>query len=559
MYILGISSFYHDSAACLISEGEVIAAAQEERFTRIKHDWRFPLNAVSYCLQEAGVTINDIGLIAFYEKPFLKFERVLETFVATAPRGMFAFLEAMPSWLKQKLRMRTIVSKDFGYSGKLLFAEHHMSHASSSFFLSPFEEAALLTIDGVGEWATASYGYGRGNRITLTHEMRFPDSLGLLYSTFTAYLGFKVNDAEYKVMGLAPYGKPAYQELIKKKLLKINNDGSIKLDLSYFSFQYGKRMFNKKFEALFGMPARKPESPLTDTHFDVAMSLQKVTEEVILYMARHVRRETGQKNLCLSGGVALNCIANARLLREGPFENIFIQPAAGDAGGAIGAAYLAYHHAAGLQERHKIGNLYLGPSYSNEKVKDFLIKNSVPFEELDTDTLISKTADLLSQGKVVGWSQGRMEFGPRALGNRSILADPRRPEMKDIVNSKIKFRETFRPFAPTVPSDDTLKYFDLELESPYMLLTAQVKTDSIPSCTHVDGSARVQTLRQEDNPRFYDLLKAFGRLSGVPVLLNTSLNLRSEPIACSPEDAYNCFSKSGMDCLVLENYLLSKK
>jgi len=558
MYILGLSCFYHDASAVLLSNGNLIAAAQEERFSRVKHDWRFPSRAVTYCLEEAGISIHDIQLIAFYEKPFLKFERILETFLATAPRGFRGFIDAMPSWLKQKLWIRHTIHKELGYTGKILFSEHHMAHGASSFFLSPFDEAAILTIDGVGEWATASYGIGNGNTITLTHEMRFPHSLGLFYSTITSYLGFKVNDAEYKVMGLAPYGNPAYYDLIAQELITINNDGTIKLNLEYFSFQYGKMMFNSKLEDLFGVPRRQPESPLTEEHFNIAASVQQVLEDIILKMARHVHEVTGSVNICLSGGVTLNCVANGRLLREGPFENIFVQPAAGDAGCALGAAYLAWHHHLGKQDRYHLNNLFLGPSYTDDDIENFLNNTGHEYQKLNRDALIGEAARLLAKGKVLGWFQGRAEFGPRALGNRSILADPRRSDMRDIVNQKIKFRETFRPFAPAVPLEDAQKYFDIGIASPYMLFTVPVTTDSIPAVTHKDRSSRVQTLKQEDNRLFYDLLNEYGRITGIPVLLNTSLNLRGEPIACSPEDAYSCFVRSGMDCLVLGNYLLVK-
>jgi carbamoyltransferase len=558
VHILGLSCFYHDSASCILKDGRLVAAAQEERFSRVKHDWRFPRNAVNYCLEEAGITFDDIGLVAFHEKPFIKFERILDTFLSVAPRGLVSFLDTVPSWLKQKLWLPHILQKKCGYGGRVLFAEHHMAHAASSFFLSPFEESAVLTIDGVGEWATASYGHGRENRINLTHEMRFPHSLGLLYSAFTAYLGFKVNDAEYKVMGLAPYGKPEYYDLITDKLVDIKEDGSIRLDLKYFSFQYGKSMFNRRFEALFGVPGRIPETHLAQEHFNIAMSLQKVTEEAVLRMAGHVHRKTRSRNICLAGGVHLNSVANGRLLREGPFEHVFIQPAAGDAGGALGAACLAWHHYLHEKERHPLRDLYLGPSYGHEEARGFLVKNNISFRELNANELVKETARLISRGKVVGWFQGKMEFGPRALGNRSILADPARAGMKDIVNKKIKFRESFRPFAPSVPLDDAQRYFDIRVESPFMLLTAETRARDIPAVTHVDGSARVQTVRESDNPLFYGLLKEFGGITGNPVLLNTSLNLRGEPIACSPEDAYRCFKKSAMDCLVIGKFLVIK-
>ncbi len=559
MIILGISCFYHDSSVCLIKDGEIISAVQEERFSRIKHDWRFPEKAIKYSLQDASIEPQDIEAIAFYEKPFLKFERILETFLSVAPRGYLSFIDIIPSWLKKKLWIPVIIEKELNYKGKILFSQHHLSHAASSFFLSPFEESAILTIDGVGEWATASYGYGKGNRIYLQKEMRFPDSLGLLYSTFTAYLGFDVNDGEYKVMGMAPYGNPVYYSEIKEKLLQINHDGSIKLNMDYFSFQYGKKMFNKRFEKLFGLRARKKDEPLEQKHFDIAASIQKIIEDVILKIAFHVYKETKIKNLCLAGGVSLNCVANSRILNEGPFENIFIQPASGDAGGAIGAAYVAYHHYFNQKDRHPLKSLYLGPSFTETQIIDSFLKYNVEHKKLNIEDLIQITAKLLSEGKVIGWFQGRMEFGPRALGNRSILADPRRPEMKDIVNKRVKFRETFRPFAPSVTFEDIDKYFEIKIESPYMLFVAKVKSDKIPAVTHVDNTARLQTLKRQDNPLFYDLLKAFEKITGIPVLLNTSFNLKGEPIVCTPEDAVKTFLKSGLDCLVIGNFIASKK
>ena len=558
MYILGISCFYHDSAACLIRNGEIISAAQEERFTRIKHDWRFPINAINYCLKEANMSIENIEAVSFYEKPILKFERMLETFISVSPRGYKAFIDTIPSWIKNKLWLPTILKKQLGYNGKVLFSKHHLSHAAGSFFLSPFDESAVLTIDGVGEWASAAYGQGKSNKITLTHEMRFPNSLGLLYSAFTSYLGFEINDAEYKVMGMAPYGRPNYYEVIKNNLIDIREDGSIRLNLDFFSFQHGKKMFNKKFEALFGISKRIPESSLMQEHFDIAASIQKLTEDIILKMAFHVYKQTGSKKLCLAGGVSLNCVANGRLLREGPFEEIFIQPAAGDAGGSIGAAYAAYHHYYNKTEKHPLKSIYLGPSFGSKDIIEFLDKYKVSFIRLNEEEIISKTASLLSEGKIIGWFQGKMEFGPRALGNRSILADPTRNEIKDIINKMVKFRESFRPFAPTVTEEDAPKYFDLNAQSPYMLLTAQVKSKNIPAVTHVDGSARVQTVSEESNPLFYKLLKRFEQIKGMPVLLNTSLNLRGEPITMTPEDAYRCFERSGMDCLIIGNFIISK-
>jgi carbamoyltransferase len=562
VYILGLSCYYHDAAACLLRNGRIVAAAQEERFTRVKHDWHFPENAIRYCLAEAGIGVVDLELIVFYEKPFVRFERVLETFLAVAPRGMRAFIDTVPSWLRQKLWLRHTVEKELGFTGKLLFAEHHQSHAASSFFLSPFEEAALLTVDGVGEWATASYGIGRGNRVTLSHEMRFPHSLGLLYSTFTAYLGFEVNDAEYKVMGMAPYGKPVYQDLITKEVVEINADGSIRLNLDCFAFQYGRRMYSRRLEKLFGMPARTPESEIAQKHLDIAASLQKVTEEVILAMARHVHAETGMRNLCLAGGVALNSVANGRLLREGPFEGLFIQPAAGDAGAALGAACLGWHHHLGRSEREALTDVFLGPAFSDEEIGAYLAEVTpsapVAVRKPCVADLCGEVARLLADGKVIGWFQGRMEFGPRALGNRSILADPRRAEMKAIVNEKIKFREGFRPFAPAVTLEDAETFFDMQGDSPYMLLTVPARSEQIPAATHVDGSARVQTVKREDNPLFHALLREFESISGVPVLMNTSLNLRGEPIVCTPADAFGTFMRCGMDGLVLGNFLVLK-
>lgn len=559
MYILGLSCFYHDSAACLLKDGLPVAACQEERFSRIKHDWQLPVESIRYCLEEANIPINAVDIIAFYEKPFIKFDRMLETFLSTAPRGYCAFIDTMPSWLRQKLWLQHILKKELGYNGKLLYFEHHLSHAASAFFASPFEEAAILTIDGVGEWATASHGYGSRNSVALTHEMRFPHSLGLLYSTFTTFLGFKANNDEYKIMGMAPYGRPVYSDIILKHIVKLKNDGSLCLDLDFFSFQYGKRMFNQKqFVNLFGILPRNPSDDITQDHFNIAASIQSVTEAAILRMADHVQKKTGLRSICLAGGVALNSVANGRLLREGPFDEIFIQPAAGDAGGALGAAYLAYHHYTAQTERHPITNLYLGPSYKNQEIRMSIDNFGLRFQELSDKELISKTAQLLAEGNVVGWFRGRMEFGPRALGNRSILADPRKGDMKDIVNRKVKFRESFRPFAPAVPVEDSPRFFRLDRPSPFMLMTVPVISDQIPAVTHVDGSARVQTVDRRDNPMFYDLLKEFGRLTGIPVLLNTSLNIKGEPIALTPADAIKCLLESEMDALVLENYLCYK-
>ncbi|MDH4161443.1 MAG: carbamoyltransferase [Nitrospirota bacterium] len=556
MNILGISCLYHDSAACLLRNGVLVAACQEERFSRIKHDWRFPEQSIGYCLRQAGISMRDIDCVAFYEKPLLKFERVLETFLAVAPRGARAFVDTIPSWLSQKLWLPHILKKILGYEGMLLYFPHHVSHASSSFFPSPFDEAAVLTIDGVGEWSTAAYGTARGNRLTLTHEMRFPHSLGLLYSAFTAYLGFKVNNDEYKIMGMASYGKPEFADLILRDILDLRPDGSLRLNLDYFAYQYGRRMFNAaRFERLFGVKARYFEGPLGQEHYDIAASIQRVTETVVLRMAEHVRKKTGLDALCLAGGVALNSVANGRLLREGPFRELFIQPAAGDAGGAVGAAYAAYHGHFQRTDRHPLTDVYLGPSFGEPEIRSAVQQAGIRSEWLPEDQLPATTARLLSEGKVVAWFQGRMEYGPRSLGNRSILADPRRADMKDIINRKVKFRESFRPFAPAVPVEDASRYFRIDRSSPYMLLTVPVLSDKLPAITHVDGSGRVQTVDRSVNPRFHALLKEFEVLSGIPVLLNTSLNIKGEPIAMTPADAIRCLTESDMDCLVMGNCL----
>jgi carbamoyltransferase len=560
MYILGISCFYHDSAACLLRDGEVIAAASEERFTRNKHDHEFPENAIAYCLREAGITADQLDAVGFYDKPFLKFERILYTYVSTFPRSFPSFIKAVPLWLKQKLWIPHLIRKNLGYEGEIFFIEHHMSHASSSFLVSPFEEAAILTVDGVGEWATATYGVGRGRDIEILKEIRFPHSLGLLYSAFTYYLGFKVNSAEYKVMGLAPYGTPKYTKEIEE-LITVAEDGSFRLDMRYFSFDYGLRMTNGRFDRLFGAPPRKPEEKLEQRHMDLAASVQRVTEEVVLRMARHLHRETGMKNLCMAGGVALNCVANGRIVRETPFEDLFIQPAAGDAGGAVGVASYIHHHIRENPRRFVWKHAYLGPGFPKEEIRAYLDRIGAPYRELARDDLLRETARLIDGQNVIGWFQGRMEFGPRALGNRSIIADARNPENKDVVNLKIKFRESFRPFAPTVLEDRSAEYFELDRPSPYMLLVAQVREDNrtIPSVTHVDGSARIQTVRREDNPLYYDLIEEFRRQTGCPVIINTSFNVRGEPIVCTPEDAFSCFMRTHMDYLVMADFLLDKK
>ncbi|MDH3974026.1 MAG: carbamoyltransferase [Deltaproteobacteria bacterium] len=585
--ILGISAFYHDSAACLLKEGEIIAAAQEERFTRKKHDQDFPLKAIEYCLKEGNVDISDISLVAFYDKPFIKIERILETYLSVAPKGWRSFIKAMPGLLKQKIWVPQEIHKKLGYSGEIIFCEHHESHAASAFFPSPFQEAAILTMDGVGEWTTTSIGTGRGNKLDIKHEINFPHSLGLLYSAFTYYLGFKVNSGEYKVMGLAPYGKPKYKDLIFKELIDLKEDGSFKLNMKYFGYLDSLRMTNSGFGRLFGAPARKPETKLTQREMDIARSLQDVTEEIMLKLARHAHKVTGMKNLCLAGGVALNCVGNGKVLREGPFENIWIQPAAGDAGGALGAALFGWHRYMDKErkadgKKDSMKGSYLGPSFTDDEVEAFLTKTGAPYEKLDSSTLVQKTAKLLSEGKTIGWFQGRMEFGPRALGGRSIIGDARNGEMQSIMNLKIKFRESFRPFAPAVLREDVNKWFEMDAESPYMLLVAPVKESKrvalkkeeedlfgiallnipkseIPAVTHVDYSARIQTVEGITNKPYYDIIKRFKELTGCAVIVNTSFNVRGEPIVCTPEDAYRCFMRTNMDNLVMGNIILHKK
>lgn len=584
MNILGVSAFYHDSAACLVRDGEIVAAAQEERFSRIKHDPGFPKEAVRYCLEEASLTSEAaIDLVAFYEKPFLKADRLFSTYLLVAPRGLSSFLQAAPIWIKQKIWIKALLADELEFDGPIIFPEHHESHAASAFFPSPFDEAAILTIDGVGEWTTTSVGRGLGNRVELLSDISFPHSLGLLYSAFTYYLGFRVNSGEYKVMGLAPYGEPRFRDLILSELIDLKDDGSFRLNQKHFDYLAGLKMTNQSFADLFGGPRRDPESELTQRHMDIARSLQAVTEEVMLRMARHAHAVTGSRNLCLAGGVALNCVANGRILREGPFEKLWIQPAAGDAGGALGAALLGWHHYRGKPRRSSDGRdtqkaSLLGPSYDG---RGFLERERIPHLELDDEALMSRTAELLDAGGVIGWHQGRMEFGPRALGNRSILGDPRSPEMQEKLNLKIKFRESFRPFAPAALRERTSDYFELEEPSPYMLLVAAVKsatrpqpgTDAppatfaerlgrirspIPAVTHVDYSARVQTVDEHEHPRFHRLLKEFEKRTGCPLLVNTSFNVRGEPPVCTPEDAYRCFMKTGMDYLVLGNFLIAK-
>ncbi|MBT8419265.1 MAG: carbamoyltransferase [Gammaproteobacteria bacterium] len=620
--ILGISAYYHDSAAALIGDGKILAAAQEERFSRNKHDARFPRHAVEYCLREAALGIKDLDAVVFYDKPLVKFERLLETYLAHAPRGFRSFVTAMPVWLKDKLFLKATLKRELiALAGNtehglptLLFSDHHRSHAASAFFPSPFERAAVLCLDGVGEWATTSVWLGEGNRLTPKWEIDFPHSLGLLYSAFTYYTGFKVNSGEYKLMGLAPYGEPKYVDLILDRLIDVKDDGTFRLDMRYFNYATGLSMTNKRFDGLFGGSARKPETSPSQREMDIAASIQVVTEEVILKLAKTVHRELDADRLCLAGGVALNCVANGRLLREGPFDGLWIQPAAGDAGGALGAALTAWHeyfgkprtlpHATNASfnnrqqpaERHggynrkslvcaapgdAMRGAYLGPRYGNGEITSRLDAIGAVYERLDDDILMPRLAEILAAGNVVGWFQGRMEFGPRALGARSIIGDPRSPEMQSVMNLRIKYRESFRPFAPAIKYDRVNDWFDQETESPYMLLVARVKENrrmpmteeqtklfgidrlnvprsTIPAVTHVDYSARIQTVHPETNPRFYRLLEDFEAQTGCPVLINTSFNVRGEPIVCTPEDAYRCFMRTEMNYLVLENVLLNK-
>jgi carbamoyltransferase len=544
-----------------LKDGELIAAAQEERFNRKKHYPDFPIQAIQYCLQEGRIASKDLSYIGFYDKPFIKFERILCTYVATFPRSFPSFVKAIPVWLHQKLWTPSIIKKELNYNGEILFIEHHLSHAASSFLVSPFEEAAILTLDGVGEWATATCGKGKGSEIQILKEIRFPHSLGLLYSAFTYYLGFKVNSAEYKVMGLAPYGEPTYYDLILKELIQVKEDGSFKTNMKYFAYDYGLTMTNRKFDKLFGSPPRISETKLDQRHMDIAASIQKVTEEIVLRMCRSLYRETGLPNLCLAGGVALNCVANGKVLKETPFKEIFIQPAAGDAGGAIGVASYIYHSLLQHPRNFVMKHAFLGPHFTNDEVREYLIKNLVPFRECEREELLKRVARLIAEQNVIGWFQGRMEFGPRALGARSVLADARNPKNKDVVNLKIKYRESFRPFAPTVLREKCSDYFELDCPSPYMLLVAQVRKDKrhIPSVTHVDGSARIQTISREENDLFYDLLREFEKLTGCPVIINTSFNVRGEPIVCTPHDAFLCFMRTHMDYLIMGNFLLDKR
>lgn len=586
MIILGISAYYHDSAAALIIDGDIVSAIQEERLTRKKQDSNFPINAINECLSIANINVDDLDIVVFYDKPLLKFERILETYLAFSPLGIKSFIKAIPLWLKKKLWIKDLIAKELGFTKEILFTEHHESHAASAFFPSPYQESAFLTIDGVGEWATTSYGVGKDNEIDIIGEIHFPHSLGLLYSAFTYYTGFKVNSGEYKVMGLAPYGKPIYKDLILEKLIDVKDDGSFRMNLDYFDYCAGLTMTNDKFSKLFGAPPRKPESNLTQNEMDLARSIQDVTEEIMLKMANHIHNITGQKYLCLAGGVALNCVGNGRILRESPFQDIWIQPAAGDAGGSLGAALLIwYQH---LNNERKVSDTfdlqkgsYLGPKYDNDVIRKFLDEIDAKYIELEDKDIPDRVADLIKSDNVVGWFQGRMEFGPRALGARSILGNPKSPKMQEIMNKKIKFRESFRPFAPSVIEDDISTYFELDRPSPYMLLVAPVtksmrlennesdndlfgleklyvQRSKIPAVTHVDYSARIQSVSKKTNKLYYELLSSLKNKDGDGLVINTSFNVRGEPIICTPNDAYTCFMRTNMDYLVLGNFLLNK-
>ncbi|MEK6837230.1 MAG: carbamoyltransferase, partial [Nanoarchaeota archaeon] len=558
--ILGVSCFYHDSSAALLQDGRIVAAAQEERWTRKKHDISFPENAIRYCLEKGGITIHNVDAVGFYEKPLLKFERLLSSHIETFPKSYKVFVQALPSWITEKLRIPSILRKKFKYDGKVFFVEHHMAHAASAFHVSPFEEAAIFTADGVGEWTTTTLGLGRGTEVTLFKELHFPHSLGLLYSSVTAYLGFKVNNDEYKVMGLAPYGKPTYYEDFKK-IIDVKEDGSYRLDMGYFTFHYGTSMLSKRFEERFG-PARKKEGPVEERHKDIAASLQKVVEEVVFKAVRHLYELTKTKNLCLAGGVALNSVANGKLTRMTSFRNVYVPPAPSDPGAAVGAATVVYHMLLGKPKSLVMDRADLGPEFSHEQIKQFLNTKGIVYKELSEKEFLKTVAKLLWQNNVVGWFQGRMEFGERALGNRSILANPCNAEMKDILNLKVKHREQFRPFAPVVTVEDARKFFDVDVEVPFMSFVYPVKESKrkmLPAVTHVDGSGRLQTIRREANSRYYDLIKEFEKLSKVPILVNTSFNIRGEPIAMTPEHAYRCFTGTGIDYLVMDNFLIKRE
>ena len=587
MYILGISAYYHDSAAVLIKDGNIIAAAQEERFTRKKHDEGFPRMASEFCLEEAGIVITQVDHVVFYDKPLNKFNRLLETYLSFVPSGWVSLRKAIPLWLSKKLHLPKIIKKDLGWKGKVLFVEHHESHAASAFFPSPFEEAVVICFDGVGEWATTSWGVGKGNRVEIKEQISFPHSLGLLYSAFTYYTGFKVNSGEYKVMGLAPYGETKYVELIMNELIDLKEDGSFRMNMDCFNYCQGLTMTNRRFDKLFGGPPRKQEEELTRREMDIAASIQKVTEIIMLKIGKHVFEQTGQKNLCMAGGVALNCVGNGILLREGPFENIWVQPSAGDAGAALGAALAAWHHYLDMPrevngKEDKQSGTYLGPHFTNDKIKEYLDENKYSYKEYKEEELVDDVSRRLENGEVIGWFQGRMEFGPRSLGARSIIGDARNPDMQKRMNLKIKYRESFRPFAPSVLLEHVSEWFEFDKESPYMLMVAPVKNEKrvpmtgeqknlfgidklniprsdIPAVTHVDYSARIQTVDGKHNPRYYRLLKKFYENTGCPVIVNTSFNVRGEPIVCTPEDAYRCFMRTELDTLVLGDFVLSKE
>ena len=566
MYILGISCYYHNSAACIIKDGEVVAAVEEERFTRKKFDDGFPSEAIDYCMNEAGITTKDLECVAFYDKSILKFERLLDNYITLAPLGLKSFLNVIPKWLHKRIWVKEEIKKHLKYNGEIIFPEHHISHAAYAFFTSPFNQSAILSVDGVGEWTTTAFGTGKNTSINLTNDIRWPHSLGLFYSAFTYFLGFRVNEGEYKLMGLASYGKPKYYDLIMNNLIDVKEDGSIHLNMKYSAYTHANKMVNSKFEDLFDCKVRKEDSEIQQIHFDIGASAQLVLEEILLKMVNHVYKETKLDNLCLCGGVALNGVANGKILKEGPFKKIHIPPSPGDAGSAIGCAMYAYYSI--FQKERNISldkdsmirnNVYIGPEYNNEKIEEFLKLHNIPYEKLEHDHLLKKTVELISKQKVVGWYQGRMEWGPRALGNRSILGDPRSEKMKDILNEKIKHREKFRPFAPSILEEYTSEYFDIDISSPYMLLVAKVKKpEIIPAITHIDGTGRLQTVSKKSNPLYYDLINEFFNQTGVPVLINTSMNVRGEPIVNTPEHAFSMLLKTDMDAIVMGNYLIQK-